>query len=138
LDWYLDNVGPILREEGVAVLDPYLLFLSRDLPEVYQRLRCRALYHALLFTSEILGLGLNAVERLHAEGPYVALHLSFQDRNVLRSSCVYDSETARMVQEWFATHHMRMQSDSGAASQQKLAGLCPLSPNEVTRILQAC
>ncbi|CAI7783777.1 unnamed protein product [Closterium sp. NIES-53] len=165
VDWYLQNVAPVLQGEGVAVLDHFLLSLARDLPEVYQvqplalvrlanstictrknekkggplwqRLRCRVLYHALLFTSETLGLGANAVERLHAEGPYVALHLSFQDRNMLRSTCVYDSETAQMIQEWFATHHIRVQSDSGAANHQKLEGLCPLSPNEVTRILQA-
>ncbi|CAI5515411.1 unnamed protein product [Closterium sp. Naga37s-1] len=74
-DWYLQNIAPVLQGEGVAVLDHFLLFLSRDLPEVYQRLRCRVLYHALLFTSETLGLGANAVERLHAEGPYAIDYL---------------------------------------------------------------
>ncbi|KAK9065085.1 hypothetical protein SSX86_016468 [Deinandra increscens subsp. villosa] len=113
---------------------------NNDLPLDIQRLRCRALYHALRFSSSIETLGKKLVERLrsHGERRYISLHLRYEKDMLAFSGCTYglsdsESEELRLLRE--NTNHWKVKKIN--SSEQRSAGLCPLTPNEVGIFLQA-
>ncbi|XP_076916364.1 O-fucosyltransferase 38-like [Bidens hawaiensis] len=112
---------------------------NNDLPLDIQRLRCRALYHALRFSPSIETLGKKLVERLRShEGRYISLHLRYEKDMLAFSGCTYglsdsESEDLRLLRE--NTNHWKVKKIN--STEQRIAGLCPLTPKEVGIFLQA-
>ncbi|KAL8229409.1 hypothetical protein R6Q57_014309 [Mikania cordata] len=112
---------------------------NNDLPLDIQRLRCRALYHALRFSPSIETLGKKLVERLRSHGGrYISLHLRYEKDMLAFSGCTYglsdsESEELRVLRE--NTNHWKVKKIN--STEQRSAGLCPLTPKEVGVFLQA-
>ncbi|KAK1423703.1 hypothetical protein QVD17_19011 [Tagetes erecta] len=112
---------------------------NNDLPLDIQRLRCRALYHALRFAPSIEILGKKLVERLRSHhGRYISLHLRYEKDMLAFSGCTYglselESEELRLLRE--NTNHWKVKKIN--STEQRIAGLCPLTPKEVAIFLQA-
>ncbi|GJS60087.1 O-fucosyltransferase 38 [Tanacetum coccineum] len=112
---------------------------NNDLPLDIQRLRCRALYHALRFSPSIETLGKKLVERLKShEGRYISLHLRYEKDMLAFSGCTYglsdaESKELRLLRE--NTNHWKVKKIN--STEQRRLGLCPLTPKEVGVFLQA-
>ncbi|XP_047965589.1 O-fucosyltransferase 38-like isoform X2 [Salvia hispanica] len=105
---------------------------NNDLPLDIQRLRCRALYHALRFSPSIESLGKKLVERLRSRAQrYIALHLRYEKDMLSFTGCTYgltvaESEELRTMRE--KTSHWKVKNIN--PTEQRDAGLCPLTPKE--------
>ncbi|KAL6521461.1 O-fucosyltransferase 38 [Orobanche gracilis] len=117
---------------------------NNDLPLDIQRLRCRALFHALHFSPAIEDLGKQLtpqklVERLRSHaGRYIALHLRYEKDVLSFSGCTSgltdaESEELKIMRE--KTNHWKIKIIN--STEQRIAGLCPLTPKEVGIFLQA-
>ncbi|KAL0431139.1 UNVERIFIED_CONTAM: O-fucosyltransferase 38 [Sesamum radiatum] len=109
------------------------------LPLDIQRLRCRALYHALRFSPSIESLGKKLMERLRSRAKrYIALHLRYEKDMLSFTGCTYglsnaESEELRVMRE--KTSHWKLKTIN--STEQRISGLCPLTPKEVGIFLQA-
>ncbi|GAB2280746.1 O-fucosyltransferase 38 [Dionaea muscipula] len=112
---------------------------NNGLPLDIQRLRCRALYHALRFSPPIENLGKRLVARLRSHGgQYIALHLRYEKDMLAFTGCTYglssaESEELRTLRE--TTNHWKVKKFN--STEQRNAGLCPLTPKEVGIFLKA-
>lgn len=112
---------------------------NNDLPLDIQRLRCRALYHALRFSPSIENLGKRLIERLRSRaGRYIALHLRYEKDMLAFTGCTCglsstESNELKALRE--ATNHWKIKKLN--STEQRNAGLCPLTPKEVGILLRA-
>ncbi|KZV53844.1 hypothetical protein F511_00110 [Dorcoceras hygrometricum] len=112
---------------------------NNDLPLDIQRLRCRALYHALRFSPSIESLGQKLVERLRFRAKrYVALHLRYEKDMLSFTGCTYgltdaESKELRVMRE--NMNHWKIKNIN--STEQRIGGFCPLTPKEVGIFLQA-
>ena len=77
--WYTTDALQKMQEHGAIYLTPFSHRLAEEIdnPE-YQRLRCRVNYHALKFKPHIMELSNAIVNRLRAQGHFMAIHLRFE------------------------------------------------------------
>ncbi|KAL9272799.1 O-fucosyltransferase 38-like protein, partial [Drosera capensis] len=105
---------------------------NNDLHLDIQRLRCRALYHALRFSLPIENLG--KITR----GRYIALHLRYEKDMLAFTGCTYglfSTESNELKALRQTTNHWKIKKLN--STEQRNAGLCPLTPKEVGIFLSA-
>ncbi|CDY47678.1 BnaC04g03810D [Brassica napus] len=102
-----------INRERVLLLRGLDSRLSNDLPSDLQKLRCKVAFQALRFSPRILELGNKLASRMLSEGQYLSLHLRMEKDVWVRTGCL------------------------PGLTPEKLAGLCPLTALEVTRLLKA-
>uniref|UniRef100_A0A2P2IWZ0 O-fucosyltransferase family protein n=1 Tax=Rhizophora mucronata TaxID=61149 RepID=A0A2P2IWZ0_RHIMU len=79
ISWYTTVALEKMKEHGAIYLTPFSHRLAEEIdnPE-YQRLRCRVNYHALRFKPHIMKLSESIVDKLRAQGHFMAIHLRFE------------------------------------------------------------
>ncbi|GMH24494.1 hypothetical protein Nepgr_026337 [Nepenthes gracilis] len=137
---YYEDLSQLWKEyQVIHVAKSDSRLANNNLPLDIQRLRCRALYHALRFSPLIENLGKRLVERLRSLGRwYIAVHLRYEKDMLAFTGCTYglssaESEELRLMRE--NTNHWKIKKIN--SSVQRNAGLCPLTPKEVGIFLQA-
>ncbi|KAK4365894.1 hypothetical protein RND71_013774 [Anisodus tanguticus] len=147
LKFYTSEVLPRLKKAkviGLILTDGGCLqsVLPPSMAE-YQRLRCRASFHALQFRPEIEALGKLMVERLRASGqPYLAYHPGLKRDALAYHGCAeifQDVHTeliqyrrAQMIKQGIISEELSVDSHA-----RKRNGSCPLMPEEVGILLRA-
>ncbi|XP_061353380.1 O-fucosyltransferase 7-like [Gastrolobium bilobum] len=111
---------------------------NNNLPPDIQKLRCRACYEALRFSSRIEQMGKMLVERMRSFGPYIALHLRYEKDMLAFSGCTHDlakseAEELRIIRQ-NTTYWRRKHIDP---IEERSKGFCPLTPKEVGIFLTA-
>ncbi|XP_057544324.1 O-fucosyltransferase 38 isoform X2 [Amaranthus tricolor] len=137
---YYENMTHLWKEyQVIHVVKSDSRLANNDLPLDIQRLRCRALFHALRFSPPIELLGKTLVERLRSRGgQYIALHLRYEKDMLAFTGCTYglsdaESEELRIMRE--NTRHWKIKKIN--STEQRNAGLCPLTPREVGIFIKA-
>ncbi|KAH9613249.1 hypothetical protein KSS87_016953 [Heliosperma pusillum] len=146
INYYHEEVLPILRNQGVVRLAPFANRLAMYLPPDIQLLRCLANYKALRFASPISTLAKNIVKRMmekstSSSGKYISIHLRFEEDMVAFSCCIYDGgfrEKFHMdfVREKGWRGKFRRRGSSINPGLNRMNGNCPLTPVEVGMMLR--
>ncbi|KAJ0682419.1 putative GDP-fucose protein O-fucosyltransferase [Helianthus annuus] len=129
-----------MKREGVLLLRGLDSRLSKDLPSDLQKLRCKVAFHALRFAPPIRELGNKLTERMRSKGPYLALHLRMEKDVWVRTGCLpgLSPEYDEIIHNERKRRPELLTSRSNMTyHDRKLAGLCPLTALEVTRLLKA-
>ncbi|KAG8660365.1 O-fucosyltransferase 7 isoform X2 [Manihot esculenta] len=111
---------------------------NNNLPPDIQKLRCRACYEALRFSSRIEEIGKILVDRMRSYGPYIALHLRYEKDMLAFSGCTHglssaEADELKKIREETAYWKVK-EIDS---REQRSKGYCPLTPKEVAMFLIA-
>ncbi|CAK8575053.1 unnamed protein product [Lathyrus sativus] len=128
------------NREGVLLLRSLDSRLSKDLPSDLQKLRCKVAFSALRFAKPVQELGEKIAERMKSKGPYLALHLRMEKDVWVRTGCLpglspeFDEivKSERIQRPELLTGRSNM-----TYHERKMAGLCPLTAMDVTRLLKA-
>ncbi|KFK37254.1 hypothetical protein AALP_AA4G233800 [Arabis alpina] len=129
-----------INRERVLLLRGLDSRLSKDLPSDLQKLRCKVAFQALRFSPRILELGNKLASRMREEGQYLSLHLRMEKDVWVRTGCLpgLTPEFDEIVNSERERHPELLTGRSNMTyNQRKLAGLCPLTALEVTRLLKA-
>ncbi|KAF8099735.1 hypothetical protein N665_0238s0061 [Sinapis alba] len=129
-----------INRERVLLLRGLDSRLSNDLPSDLQKLRCKVAFQALRFSPRILELGNKLASRMRSEGQYLSLHLRMEKDVWVRTGCLpgLTPEYDEIVNSERQRHPELLTGRSNMTyNQRKLAGLCPLTALEVTRLLKA-
>uniref|UniRef100_A0A2N9J0T7 O-fucosyltransferase family protein n=1 Tax=Fagus sylvatica TaxID=28930 RepID=A0A2N9J0T7_FAGSY len=139
MDYYQEQIASMwVNNEIIRAAKSDSRLANNNLPPDIQKLRCRACYGALRFAPRIEAIGKLLVNRMRANGPYIALHLRFEKDMLAFSGCTHDLSPAeadelRMIRE--NTVYWKIKDiDSG---EQRSKGYCPLTPKEAGIFLSA-
>ncbi|KMZ61114.1 Peptide-O-fucosyltransferase [Zostera marina] len=139
-EWYRRKYLRKMNRFGVLLLRSIDSRLSKDLPPDLQKLRCKAAFQALRFAAPIMELGNKLTERMRSEGPYLALHLRMERDVWVRTGCL-PGLTEYYDDIIYDERKNRPDLLSGRTNmeyhQRKLAGLCPLTSVEISRLMKA-
>jgi hypothetical protein len=129
-----------INRERVLLLRGLDSRLSKDLPSDLQKLRCKVAFQALRFSPRILELGNKLASRMRNQGQYLSLHLRMEKDVWVRTGCLpgLTPEYDEIVNSERERHPELLTGRSNMTyHERKLAGLCPLTALEVTRLLKA-
>ncbi|KAJ7541519.1 hypothetical protein O6H91_10G063900 [Diphasiastrum complanatum] len=135
--WYETFALEKMKEHGAVYLTPFSHRLAEDLTNhEYQRLRCRVNFHALRFRKEVMQLSHLIVQRLHSEGPFMAIHLRFEMDMLAFAGClaIFTPEEQKILQKYRDQNFAQKRL---VYNERRLIGKCPLTPEEVGLILHA-
>lgn len=137
--YYLQQILPLFSKHKVIHFNKTDARLANNgLSLSLQKLRCRVNFQALKFTPQIEALGYKLIRILQDEGPFVALHLRYEMDMLAFSGCTHGcthEETQELKHLRYAYPWWR---EKEILSEEKRAqGLCPLTPEETTLVLQA-
>ncbi|XP_050376531.1 O-fucosyltransferase 7 isoform X2 [Argentina anserina] len=139
MDYYQDEIANMWEEyEVIRAAKSDSRLANNNLPLDIQRLRCRACYEALCFAPQIEAMGKLLVNRMRSFGPYIALHLRFEEDMLAFSGCTKDLSSAeadelRIIRE--NTPYWKEKDIDPI--EQRSKGYCPLTPKEVGIFLTA-
>ncbi|KAK9110185.1 hypothetical protein Sjap_018245 [Stephania japonica] len=144
--FYLQDVHPILLENGVIRIAPFANRLANSIPPDIQFVRCLANYQALTLSAPISTLAQKIISRMiqkssETSGKYVAVHLRFEEDMVAFSCCIYGGGWM----EKFEMDYARRKGWKDKFTQRgriinpglnRMNGRCPLTPLEVGMMLR--
>ncbi|CAL4948500.1 unnamed protein product [Urochloa decumbens] len=146
-EYYITQVLPrLVKSKVIGVIVNGGNCLQSILPaslEEFQRLRCRVAFHALRLRPQIQALGSQIVGRLRASGrPYLAYHPGLLRDTLAFHGC---AELFQDIHTELIQHRRNQMIKRGTVKEQltvdsvsrKMAGLCPIMPEEVGLLLQA-
>ncbi|KAM0947984.1 putative GDP-fucose protein O-fucosyltransferase [Dioscorea sansibarensis] len=136
--YYSVKVLPLVRKHKLVFFNKTDSRLANNLPIELQKLRCRVNYQALRFTPEIEALGNKLVSVLRKSGFFVVLHLRYEMDMLAFSGCSQgcnDQEVEQLTKLRYAYPWWKEKVID--SDKKRLAGLCPLTPEETALILQA-
>ncbi|KAJ8451886.1 hypothetical protein Cgig2_007369 [Carnegiea gigantea] len=166
VNWYIDNVLPIIKGYGIAAISPFSHRLAFDnMPMDLQRLRCKVNFQALIFVPHIRALGDALVKRLRYPSPqsgehegasllqevternhlqkphkFVVLHLRFDKDMAAHSACDFGggkAEKLSLAKYRQAVWQGRVLNSQFTDEELRSQGRCPLTPEEVGLLLAA-
>ncbi|KAM0976781.1 hypothetical protein PS2_019378 [Malus domestica] len=133
MDYYQDEIAGLWKEyEVIRAAKSDSRLGNNNLPLDIQKLRCRACYDALRFAPQIEAMGKLLVDQMRSFGPYIALHLRFEEDMLAFSGCTQDlspdeAEELRIIRE--NTPYWKEKEIN--STEQRSKGYCPLTPKEV-------
>ncbi|XP_025885618.1 uncharacterized protein [Solanum lycopersicum] len=137
--YYLQQILPLFSKHQVVNFNRTDTRLANNgIPLELQRLRCQVNFHALKFTQKIEALGQKLVHMLQQRGPFVALHLRYEMDMLAFSGCTEgctEEEAEELKQLRYAFPWWKEKEI--VSDEKRSQGLCPLTPEETTLILQA-
>ncbi|GER31885.1 O-fucosyltransferase family protein [Striga asiatica] len=112
--------------------------LANNGPLEVQKVRCKANYEALKFTAPIEKMGKKIVKMMRQKGKFIVLHLRYEKDMLAFSGCnqgctnkeAKELEVLRYSIPWWREKKINSTS-------RRLAGSCPLTPEETALTLQA-
>ncbi|KAK8686822.1 hypothetical protein V6N13_125839 [Hibiscus sabdariffa] len=137
--YYLEQILPLFSKHGVVHFNRTDTRLANNgIPLDLQKLRCRVNFQGLKFTPQIETLGHKLVHILQEKGPFVALHLRYEMDMLAFSGCTHgctveeaeELKRMRYAYPWWREKEI-------VSEERRQQGLCPLTPEEATLILQA-
>ncbi|MBA0573427.1 hypothetical protein Golob_000702 [Gossypium lobatum] len=111
---------------------------NNGLPVEVQKLRCRVNYEALRFAPPIQALAEKIVRILRDKGPFLVLHLRYEMDMIAFSGCnegCNEQEIDELTKMRYAYPWWKEKVIDSV--QKRLAGLCPLTPEETALTLRA-
>ncbi|KAD2393653.1 hypothetical protein E3N88_40630 [Mikania micrantha] len=137
--YYLEQILPLFSKHKVIHFNRTDTRLANNgIPSHLQNLRCRANFQALKFTPSIEALGNKLVHLLQEKGPFLALHLRYEMDMLAFSGCTHgctieEAEELRRLRYAFPWWREK----DIVSEERRSQGLCPLTPEEATLVLQA-
>ncbi|WCJ33176.1 O-fucosyltransferase family protein [Euphorbia peplus] len=137
ISWYTTTALEKMREHGAIYLTPFSHRLAEEIdnPE-YQRLRCRVNYHALIFKPHIMKLSELIVDKLRAQGHFMAIHLRFEMDMLAFAGC-FDIFSAAEQKKLAKYRKENFAEKKLVPKERRAIGKCPLTPEEVGLVLRA-
>lgn len=137
--YYLEQILPLFSKHEVVHFNRTDARLANNgISLDLQRLRCRVNFQALRFTPQIEALGNKLVRLLQEKGSFVALHLRYEMDMLAFSGCTHGctaEEAEELKRMRYAFPWWREKEI--VAEERRSQGLCPLTPEETSLILQA-
>ncbi|XAR65220.1 hypothetical protein NMG60_11009263 [Bertholletia excelsa] len=137
--YYLQQILPLFSKYKVIHFNRTDARLANNgIPLDLQKLRCRVNFQALKFTPEIEALGYKLIQMLQAKGPFLSLHLRYEMDMLAFSGCTHgctEEEAEELKRMRYAFPWWREKEI--VSEEKRLQGLCPLTPEEATLVLQA-
>ncbi|XP_021745637.1 uncharacterized protein At1g04910-like [Chenopodium quinoa] len=137
ISWYTTTALEKMKEHGAIYLTPFSHRLAEEIDNAeYQRLRCRVNYHALRFKPHILELSHAIVNRLRAQGRFMAIHLRFEMDMLSFAGC-FDIFSPKEQKELKEYREKNFAPKKLVYDERRAIGKCPLTPEEVGLVLRA-
>ncbi|KAJ4826861.1 O-fucosyltransferase 1 [Turnera subulata] len=137
ISWYTNDALEKMKQHGAIYLTPFSHRLAEEIdnPE-YQRLRCRVNYHALRFKPLIMKLSESIVNKLRAQGHFMAIHLRFEMDMLSFAGCfdIFNPEEQKILRDYRKKNFAEKKL---IYNERRAIGKCPLTPEEVGLILRA-